>query len=215
MDATDVDHPNGMHPDQHRLVTNPRNPGQFFEASDGGIIRYDRPVRRTRSSDCDSRGLDEPYLSRCHELLSAIPTRLESMNRGLGHAPVPEPLGEPVRQRRAAGRHAGQRNVGELRKHPDVAPDVLGRRRPVGLRRDRPALPLPHVLRRVAGRELLRRRDRRTGTGSPTRSTGPATSSTSRSSATRSSLGRCTQGPGPRRPAATPSSGRRRTAWAR
>jgi hypothetical protein len=83
MDATDVDHPTGMHPDQHRLVTNPANPGQFFEASDGGIIRSSGQFA-DRSADCDSRGLDEPYLSRCHELLSAIPTRLESMNRGLG-----------------------------------------------------------------------------------------------------------------------------------
>jgi len=83
MDATDVVHPNGMHPDQHRLVTDPRNPDQFFEASDGGIIRNDGGFV-DRSDNCDSRGLDEPYLSRCHELLSAIPARLESMNRGLG-----------------------------------------------------------------------------------------------------------------------------------
>jgi hypothetical protein len=83
MDATDVDHPNGMHPDQHRLVTNPANPGQFYEASDGGIIRNVGGFV-DKSSDCDSRDLAEPYLSRCHELLSAIPARLESMNRGLG-----------------------------------------------------------------------------------------------------------------------------------
>ena len=83
MDSTDVDHPNGMHPDEHRLVTNPANPGQFFEASDGGVIRSSGNFA-DKSANCDSRGLDEPYLSRCHELLSAIPTRLESMNRGLG-----------------------------------------------------------------------------------------------------------------------------------
>jgi hypothetical protein len=83
MDATDVDHPNGMHPDEHRLVTNPRNPNQFFEASDGGIIRNTGNFV-DKSTDCDSRGLAEPYLSRCHELLSAIPAKLESMNRGLG-----------------------------------------------------------------------------------------------------------------------------------
>jgi hypothetical protein len=83
MDATDTVHPNGMHPDEHRLVTNPSNPDQFFEASDGGIIRNTGHFV-DKSGDCDSRGLAEPYLSRCHELLSAIPTRLESMNRGLG-----------------------------------------------------------------------------------------------------------------------------------
>ena len=158
MDSTDVDHPNGMHPDQHRLVTNPRNPSQFFEASDGGIIRSSGQFA-DRSSDCDSRGLAEPYLSRCHELLSAIPTRLESMNRGLGTIQFQSLSVSPFDSGRAAGWDAGQRNVGELRKHPHVAPDLLGRRRPVGLRRGQSALPLPHVLRRVAGRELLRRRD--------------------------------------------------------
>jgi hypothetical protein len=81
-DATDVVHPNGMHPDEHRLVTNPRDPMQFFEASDGGMIRNDGHFA-DRSSDCDSRGLAEPYLSRCHELLSRIPRRLEPMNENL------------------------------------------------------------------------------------------------------------------------------------
>ena len=38
-DGTDAVHPNGIHPDQHRLVTHPRNPAQFFEASDGGVMR--------------------------------------------------------------------------------------------------------------------------------------------------------------------------------
>ena len=81
-DATDTVHPNGIHPDEHRLVTNPRDPDQFFEASDGGLIRSSGHFA-DRSSNCDSRGLPEPQLSRCHELLSAIPTRLESMNRNL------------------------------------------------------------------------------------------------------------------------------------
>ena len=81
-DGTDTVHPNGMHPDEHRLVTHPRDPMQFFEASDGGLIRNDgRFVNR--SSNCDSRGLEEPYLSRCHELLSRIPRELESMNEDL------------------------------------------------------------------------------------------------------------------------------------
>ena len=81
-DATDVDHPNALHPDEHRLVTNPSNPDQFFEASDGGLVRSSGEFA-DRSSDCDSRGLTSPYLDRCHELLSAIPTQLESMNRNL------------------------------------------------------------------------------------------------------------------------------------
>ena len=39
MDGTDPIHPNGLHPDQHALVTNPSNPFQFFEVNDGGLMR--------------------------------------------------------------------------------------------------------------------------------------------------------------------------------
>ena len=35
-DGTDPYNPNGLHPDQHDLVTNPNNPLQFFETNDGG-----------------------------------------------------------------------------------------------------------------------------------------------------------------------------------
>ena len=38
-DGTDSLHPNGLHPDQHDLVTNPNNPLQFFETNDGGVMR--------------------------------------------------------------------------------------------------------------------------------------------------------------------------------
>ena len=156
-DATDVDHPNGIHPDEHRLVTNPRNPSQFFEASDGGIMRSSGQFA-DRSSDCDSRGLDEPYLSRCHELLSAIPTRLESMNRGLGTLQFQSLSVSPFDNGELQGGtqdNGTWENYGSTHAWLQI---VLGRRRPVGLRRGQPALPLPHVLRRVAGRELLRRR---------------------------------------------------------
>ena len=50
-----------------------------------------------------------------------------------------------------------------------MAPDDLGRRRSVGLRRDRLAVPVPHVLRRLSRRELLERRPP-TGIGSLIRS---------------------------------------------
>ena len=55
-DGTDPVHPNGIHPDQHRLVTHPRNPAQFFEASDGGVMRSSGQYVN-RSSNCNSRGL--------------------------------------------------------------------------------------------------------------------------------------------------------------
>ena len=57
-DGTDPLHPNGLHPDQHDLVTNPRNPFQFFEANDGGVMRSSGQFV-DRSSWCDdpNRGL--------------------------------------------------------------------------------------------------------------------------------------------------------------
>ena len=82
MDATDALHPNALHPDQHGIVTNPNNPYQFFEASDGGVVRSSGAFADV-SSNCDSRGLTEPRLSRCKQLLSRVPTTLESMNKGL------------------------------------------------------------------------------------------------------------------------------------
>lgn len=82
MDATDPVHPNGLHPDQHALVTNPANPLQFFEANDGGVMRSSGELTSV-SSWCDGRGLAEPALTRCRQLLSAVPTELESLNHGL------------------------------------------------------------------------------------------------------------------------------------
>ena len=52
-DGTDPLHPNGLHPDQHALVTNPDNPFQFFEASDGGVVRS--AARSSTARLCDDR----------------------------------------------------------------------------------------------------------------------------------------------------------------
>ncbi len=84
-DGTDPLHPNGLHPDQHYLVTNPNNPFQFFEANDGGVMRSSGQLVN-RSSWCDdpNRGpLAGAALDRCRQMLSAIPSRLESVNKGL------------------------------------------------------------------------------------------------------------------------------------
>jgi hypothetical protein len=81
-DATDPIHPNGIHPDQHSLVTNPANPYEFIEASDGGIVRSSG-ILRDVSSWCDSRGLGPVSLARCKQLLSRVPARIDSMNNGL------------------------------------------------------------------------------------------------------------------------------------
>ncbi len=82
MDSTDAIHPNAMHPDQHSLVTNPNNPYQFFEASDGGIVRSSGELADA-SVNCGSRGLAGAALTRCSQLLSRVPTLLESLNKGL------------------------------------------------------------------------------------------------------------------------------------
>ena len=92
MDATDPLHPNGLHPDQHALVTNPSNPFQFFEVNDGGVMRSSGQFASV-SAWCDGRNMNVPAtpdlalraarLDRCKQLLSRVPTELVSMNKGL------------------------------------------------------------------------------------------------------------------------------------
>ena len=82
MDATDVVHPNGLHPDEHSLVTNPGNPLQFFESSDGGIMRSSGALADI-SANCSSRGLSGAALTRCQQLLSQVPTQLQGLNKGV------------------------------------------------------------------------------------------------------------------------------------
>ena len=81
-DGTDPIHPNGLHPDQHAIVTNPNNPYQFFETSDGGIMRSSGELV-DRSYWCDDRNLSANSLNRCRQMLSRIPSKLESLNKGL------------------------------------------------------------------------------------------------------------------------------------
>ena len=83
-DGTDLLHPNGLHPDQHDIVTNPNNPLQFFETNDGGIMRSSgQLVDRSEWCDDPNRGLSGAALDRCRQMLSAIPSKLEGMNHGL------------------------------------------------------------------------------------------------------------------------------------
>ncbi|HST09924.1 MAG TPA: hypothetical protein VLL05_06090, partial [Terriglobales bacterium] len=81
-DATDALHPNGLHPDQHTLVTNPNNPLQFFEGNDGGIMRSSGTLVDD-SAQCSARGATGVTLTRCQQLLSAVPSELRGINRGL------------------------------------------------------------------------------------------------------------------------------------
>jgi len=83
-DGTDALHPNGLHPDQHDIVTNPNNPLQFFETNDGGVMRSSGELV-DRSAWCDdpNRGLSGANLDRCRQMLSGIPSKLEGLNHGL------------------------------------------------------------------------------------------------------------------------------------
>ena len=83
-DGTDPYNPNGLHPDQHDLVTNPNNPLQFFETNDGGVMRSSGELV-DRSAWCADplRNLNDAQKARCEQMLSAIPSRLEGLNHGL------------------------------------------------------------------------------------------------------------------------------------
>ncbi|MGC1214560.1 MAG: exo-alpha-sialidase [Micromonospora sp.] len=83
-DGTDEEHPNGLHPDQHAIVTNPNNPLQFFETNDGGLMRSSGTLV-DRSSWCDNpdRRLKDDRLERCRQMLSRIPGELRGVNKGL------------------------------------------------------------------------------------------------------------------------------------
>jgi hypothetical protein len=73
----------GLHPDQHALVTNPNNPLQYWEGSDGGLMVSDGTLANI-SSRCNGRGLNAVSLARCQQLLSAVPGKYTNLNTGLG-----------------------------------------------------------------------------------------------------------------------------------
>ena len=81
-DASSDVAPNGMHPDHHVLVTNPNDPYTFFDGSDGGLVRSSGNFKDV-SYLCDSRGVFEPYLTACRQLLSRVPKHFYSLNKGL------------------------------------------------------------------------------------------------------------------------------------
>jgi Arc-like DNA binding domain len=88
-DATDNLHPNGIHPDQHSIVTNPADWKQFIETGDGGVIRSNGQFVDD-SADCPSivRPSSDPAvtaarLALCQAVTKRIPERLQPLNRGL------------------------------------------------------------------------------------------------------------------------------------
>ena len=103
-DGTDALHPNGLHPDQHDIVTDPNNPFQFFEANDGGVMRSSgRFVDRSAWCDDPRRGLSgaaaRPGASRC---CRGSRTGSTGSTRPLDTA-VHEPVGQPAQQQMLQG----------------------------------------------------------------------------------------------------------------
>lgn len=78
----DPSHAEGMHPDQHALVTVPGEPLHFIAGSDGGVIRSDGQYADI-SAKCDTRGLSAANNIFCKSLLSSVPNQLTTMNKGL------------------------------------------------------------------------------------------------------------------------------------
>ncbi len=73
--------PNGMHPDSHAIAEIPGTDSAIF-GSDGGLVRSSGAFANI-SSQCTDRGLTGTNLATCQQLLSAVPTFLYNLNKGL------------------------------------------------------------------------------------------------------------------------------------
>ena len=74
-------HAEFTHPDQHAIVFNPTNPFQYWEGSDGGVVRSDGNFADV-SHKCDQRGLNAANTAYCKSLLNRVPNQLASLNEG-------------------------------------------------------------------------------------------------------------------------------------
>jgi hypothetical protein len=73
-------HADFTHPDQHAIVTNPSNPFQYWEGSDGGVVRSDGTFGDV-SYKCDQRGLSAAADAYCKSLLFRVPGQLSQVNK--------------------------------------------------------------------------------------------------------------------------------------
>jgi hypothetical protein len=73
--------PNGQHPDSHAIVEIPNTDSAIF-GGDGGLMRSKGSFADI-SSQCTDRGLTGTNLATCQQLLSAVPTFLFNLNKGL------------------------------------------------------------------------------------------------------------------------------------
>lgn len=74
--------PNGQHPDSHAIVELPGTDSAIF-GTDGGLMRSSGAFTDISSQCTTYRGLTGTSLATCQQLLSAVPTQLFSLNKGL------------------------------------------------------------------------------------------------------------------------------------
>ena len=73
---------NSIHPDEHELAFQPGNPNVWWSGSDGGVVRSSGDYSDI-TSQCAERPLGAASILTCNRLLSAVPTRIYSLNEGL------------------------------------------------------------------------------------------------------------------------------------
>ena len=73
--------PNGQHPDSHAIVEIPGTDSTIF-GGDGGLTRSSGAFADI-TSQCTARGLTGTSLATCQQMLSAVPTFLYNLNKGL------------------------------------------------------------------------------------------------------------------------------------
>jgi len=74
--------PNGQHPDSHAIVEIPGTDSAIF-GTDGGLMRSSGAFADISSQCTTYRGLTGTDLALCQQLLSAVPTYLYNLNKGL------------------------------------------------------------------------------------------------------------------------------------
>jgi hypothetical protein len=74
--------PNGMHPDSHAIIEIPGTDSAIF-GSDGGLVRSSGSFADISSQCTTYRGLSGGDLALCQQMLSAVPTYLYNLNKGL------------------------------------------------------------------------------------------------------------------------------------
>ena len=74
--------PNGQHPDSHAIVEIPGTDSAIF-GGDGGLMRSSGAFADISSQCTTYRGLSGSDLALCEQLLSAVPTLLHNLNKGL------------------------------------------------------------------------------------------------------------------------------------